>query len=171
MRLINLCVLNEETYFIKFIVTDGLSAKRTERSKRVSVYKFCLSYSRVSIKRPGLNFSKKFLVNDQYYLRKSQLYHVLFTYSIKHPGLDFWKKSLLHEQYRHAARVKNPGGQVVLGGDNVSHLVEIGLTDPPKFGRAAAPPASHLAASTIFSNRRSLEQPGLILGSIEFVNE
>ena len=48
--------------------------------------------------------------------------------------------------YRHAARIKNPGGQVVLGGDNVSPLVEIGLTDPPKSGGAAAPPASHLAA-------------------------
>ena len=47
---------------------------------------------------------------------------------------------------RHAARVKNPGGQVVLVGDNVSPLVEIGLTDPPKSGGAAAPPASHLAA-------------------------
>ena len=38
------------------------------------------------------------------------------------------------------------GGQVVLGGDNVSPLVEIGLTDPPKSGGTAAPPASHLAA-------------------------
>ena len=47
---------------------------------------------------------------------------------------------------RHAARVKNPGGQVVLGGDNVSLLVEIGLTDPPKSRGAAALPASHLAA-------------------------
>ena len=47
---------------------------------------------------------------------------------------------------RDAPRVKNPGGQVVLGGDNVSPLVEIGLTDPPKSGGAAAPPASHLAA-------------------------
>ena len=41
---------------------------------------------------------------------------------------------------RHAARVKNPWGQVVLGGNNVSPLVEIGLTDPPK---------SHLAACLI----------------------
>ena len=49
-------------------------------------------------------------------------------------------------EYRHATRVKIPGGQVVLGGDNVSPLVEIGLTDPPKSGGAAAPPASHLVA-------------------------
>ena len=40
---------------------------------------------------------------------------------------------------RHAARVKNLWGQVVLCGDNVSPLVEIGLTDPPKSGGAAAP--------------------------------
>jgi hypothetical protein len=39
------------------------------------------------------------------------------------------------------------GGQVVLGGDNVSPLVEIGLTDLPKSGGAAAPPASPLGAS------------------------
>ena len=42
--------------------------------------------------------------------------------------------------------LKIRGGQVVLGGDNVSPLVEIGLIDPPKSGGAAAPPASHLAA-------------------------
>ena len=32
------------------------------------------------------------------------------------------------------------GGLVVLGGDNVSPLVEIGLTDLPKTGGAKAPP-------------------------------
>ena len=32
------------------------------------------------------------------------------------------------------------GGQVVLGGNNVSPLVEIGLTDLPKSGWAIAPP-------------------------------
>ena len=47
---------------------------------------------------------------------------------------------------RHAARVKNLGGHIVLGGDNVPPLVEIGLTDPPKSGGAHAPPASHLVA-------------------------
>ena len=52
---------------------------------------------------------------------------------------------------RDAARVKNPGGQVVLGGDNVSPLVEIGLTDLPKSGEAAAPPAPPLAASLLIS--------------------
>ena len=35
---------------------------------------------------------------------------------------------------RAVARSENPGGHVVLGGDNVPPLVEIGLTDPPKTG-------------------------------------
>ena len=52
---------------------------------------------------------------------------------------------------RHAARIKNPGGQVVMGGDNVSPLVEIGLTDPPKSG-VAAPHASHLAACLVLNS-------------------
>ena len=47
---------------------------------------------------------------------------------------------------RAVARSEIPGGLAVLGGDNVSPLVKIGLTDPPKSGGAAAPPASHLAA-------------------------
>ena len=47
---------------------------------------------------------------------------------------------------RHATRVKNPGGHIVLGGDNVPPLVEIGLTDPPKSGGARAPPAPPLVA-------------------------
>ena len=46
---------------------------------------------------------------------------------------------MLHIHFRDAARVKNPRGQVVLGGDNVSPLVEMGLIDPPKSGGAAAP--------------------------------
>ena len=56
-------------------------------------------------------------------------------------------------QGRHATRVKNPVGQVVLGGDNVSPLVEIGLTDPPKSGGAAAPPASPLVACLSSTSR------------------
>ena len=43
---------------------------------------------------------------------------------------------------RAVARSENPGGLVVLGGDNVPPLVKIGLTDLPKTGRGAyAPPA------------------------------
>ena len=35
---------------------------------------------------------------------------------------------------RAVARSENPGGHIVLGGDNVPPLVEIGLTDLPKAG-------------------------------------
>ena len=45
----------------------------------------------------------------------------------------------MHSIIRHATRVKNPGGQVVLGGDNVSPLVDIGLADLPKSGGTRAP--------------------------------
>ena len=38
--------------------------------------------------------------------------------------------------HRAVARSENPGGLVVLGGDNVSPLVETGLTDLPKTGGA-----------------------------------
>ena len=36
--------------------------------------------------------------------------------------------------YRAVARSENPGGLVVLGGENLPPLVEIGLTDLPKTG-------------------------------------
>ena len=39
---------------------------------------------------------------------------------------------------RAVARSENPGGLVVLGGDNVPPMVEIGLTDLPKIGGAEA---------------------------------
>ena len=42
--------------------------------------------------------------------------------------------------YRAVARSENPGGPVVMGGDNVSPLVEIGLSDLPNTGRVKAPP-------------------------------
>ena len=42
---------------------------------------------------------------------------------------------------RAVARSENPGGHIVLGGDNVPPLVEIGLTDLSKSGGAQAPPA------------------------------
>ena len=47
---------------------------------------------------------------------------------------------------RAVARSEIPEELVVMGGHNVSPLVEIGLTDPPKSGGADTPPASHLAA-------------------------
>ena len=37
---------------------------------------------------------------------------------------------------RAVARSENPGGLVVMGGENVPPLVEIGLTDLPKTGGA-----------------------------------
>ena len=45
---------------------------------------------------------------------------------------------------RAVARSEIPGGLVVLGGDNVSPLVEIGLADLPNIGGAKAPPAPTL---------------------------
>ena len=50
---------------------------------------------------------------------------------------------------RAVARSENPGGLVVLGGDNVSPLVEIGLTDLPKTGGALVPPAPPLATALL----------------------
>ena len=51
---------------------------------------------------------------------------------------------------RAVARSENPGGgHVVLGGDNVPPLVEIGLTDLPKSGGARAPPAPPLATGLL----------------------
>ena len=42
---------------------------------------------------------------------------------------------------RALARSENLGGHVVLGGNNLPPLVEIGLSDPSKTGGARAPPA------------------------------
>ena len=46
---------------------------------------------------------------------------------------------------RAVAWSENPGGHMILGGDNVPPLVEIGLTDLSKSGGARAPPAPPLA--------------------------
>ena len=48
---------------------------------------------------------------------------------------------------RAIARSENPGGHIVLGGDNVPPLVEIGLTDLPKTGGAKAPPSDSPAST------------------------
>ena len=49
---------------------------------------------------------------------------------------------LLYNLGRAVARSKNPGGLVVLSGDDVAPLVEIGLTDLPKTGglKPSSPP-------------------------------
>ena len=51
---------------------------------------------------------------------------------------------LLQIRLRAIARSENLGGHVVLGGNNVPPLVEIGLSDPSKTGGARAPPAPPL---------------------------
>ena len=56
---------------------------------------------------------------------------------------------------RHAASVKNLAGHMILGGDNVPPLVEIGLTDPPKSGGA-----SHFVAC-LMSNFRDTYSEGV----------
>ena len=56
----------------------------------------------------------------------------------------------MSEKYcRAVTRSENPGGHIVLGGDNVPPLVEIGLTDLSKSGWAQAPPALPLATGLI----------------------
>ena len=48
---------------------------------------------------------------------------------------------------RAVARSENPGGLVVLGGDNVRPLIEIGLTELPKIG-GLKPPSPHPPLAT-----------------------
>ena len=48
---------------------------------------------------------------------------------------------------RAVARSENPGGLVVIGGDNVPPLMEIGLTDLPKTGELKPHPAPPLATA------------------------
>ena len=58
----------------------------------------------------------------------------------------FWLSNI----YRAVARSENLGGHVILGGENVPPLVEIGLTDLPKSGGGArAPPAPPLAKGLV----------------------
>ena len=45
--------------------------------------------------------------------------------------------NVLHITCRAVARSENPGGHIVLGGDNVPPLVEIGLSDLSKSGGSA----------------------------------
>ena len=53
--------------------------------------------------------------------------------------------------YRAVARSENLEGHIVLGGDNVPPLVEIGLTDRPKSG-ARASPTHTLATGLLWTN-------------------
>ena len=68
-------------------------------------------------------------------------------------SLGFFDRGLpvyLAMKFRAVARYENPGGHIILGGDNVAPLVEIGLTDLPKSGGGArAPPAPPLATGLV----------------------
>ena len=62
--------------------------------------------------------------------------------------------------YRAVARSENPGGLVVLGGDNVSPLVEIGLTDLRKTGGAKAPPPAPTLRRPCSYSNHSIKRTG-----------
>ena len=60
---------------------------------------------------------------------------------------------------RAVAISENPGEHVVLGGDNVPPLVEIGLTGLPKTGGARAPPAPPLATGLLCNTASQITRP------------
>ena len=53
---------------------------------------------------------------------------------------------------RAVARSENPRGLVVLGGENVPHMVDIGLTDLPKTGGAPLATALSRTYHTVHYN-------------------
>ena len=53
---------------------------------------------------------------------------------------------------RAVARSENPGGLIVLGGENLPPLVEIGLTDLPKTGGGGLSPPSPPLATALHMN-------------------
>ena len=76
-----------------------------------------------------------------------RLNFVLYTEQLQYGSEIFWylkflrRVSSLVVPYRAVGRSENPGVPVLFGGYNLPPLVEIGLTDLPKFGGAMAPPA------------------------------
>ena len=68
----------------------------------------------------------------------------MYSFSTAQTEKKMWLENI-RENNRAVARSENPGGHVILGGDNVPPLVEIGLTDLPKSGGARARPAPPLA--------------------------
>ena len=78
------------------------------------------------------------------YHKKGNLHHLLLfnkvkiAYEIGFIGFHAFHSVQL-DQNRHVSRSENLGERVVLGGDNVSPLVEIGLSDLPKTGGAKPP--------------------------------
>ena len=69
---------------------------------------------------------------------------------------------------RAVARSENPGGLVVLGGDNVPPLVEIGLADLPKTGGPSPLLATALNMVNFYrSNLSKMDQNG---SNLDFKN-
>ena len=81
-------------------------------------------------------------------------------------GQMYLKGSKTSHFYRAVARSENPGGHVVLGGDNVPPLVDIGLTDLSKTGGARAPPAPPLATGLLYHEILLLQKFNDILGKV-----
>ena len=64
---------------------------------------------------------------------------------------------------RAVARSENPGGLVVMGGDNVPTLVEIGWIDLPKTGRTKTPPQPpHLGRAWVTNGFKRFENLSFI---------
>ena len=55
--------------------------------------------------------------------------------------------------YRAVGRSENPGVPVLFSGNKLPPLVEIGLTDLPKFGGAMAPPAPPGTTGLVYSGQ------------------
>ena len=60
-------------------------------------------------------------------------------------------KCLYLDRSQGRRNVRKSGGLVVMDGDNVPPLVEIGLTDLPKTGGALAPPAPPLVTALTYN--------------------
>ena len=82
---------------------------------------------------------------------KNRYKHVeIISFECPFVSVLFFKTLLSNKGYREEprARSENPGGLVVLGGDNVSPLVEIGLTDLLKTGEGGLSPLSPIACDS-----------------------
>ena len=81
-------------------------------------------------------FELMFGANTDFFLSHHHIFHLLsiHTHTCPHPSPPRFLNlpTVLCIGYRAVARSENLGGHIVLGGDNVLPLVEIGLTDLPK---------------------------------------
>ena len=69
------------------------------------------------------------------------IYDMKIKMKLSRTNFSMNEAKIFDKYVRAVARSENPGGLVVLGGDNVPPLVNIGLTDLPKSGCAMAHPA------------------------------